>query len=378
VGTVARVLELRTVRGTGGGPEKTILLGAQRVNPARVRVTVGYIRDARDEVFGIDEWAARLGIDYVEIREAHSLDPSSLRALIKIVRERAIDIIHAHDYKANALAWAAARRTGTVPITTEHGWTGHSWRERLVYYPLDRQLVRLFPLAMAVSEDIRQALIRAGARPERVRTLLNGIDTEAFRRHPERAAAVREALGLPAEATVFAAVGRLEPQKRFDLLLRAFAAVRHDLPDARLVVVGDGSLASELAGQAAALRLGPACLFPGQREDVADLHNAFDVLVQSSDYEGTPNAVLEAMALGTPVVATDAGGTRQLVTDGIHGLIIPCGDVDALRAGMLRAATGRSDAAQRASAARDRVEHELSFARRLEALEGIYQSLLAS
>ncbi len=372
-----RVLELRSVRGTGGGPEKTILLGAQRSNPAHVRVTVAYLRDARDEVFGIDAWAARLAVDYVELRERHSFDLSTLTALIALVRNRGIHVIHAHDYKANLLALLAARATGAVPVSTEHGWTGHSWKERRLYYPLDRQMARFFPLVMAVSEDIRQTLINAGVRPARVRTLLNGIDHEAFRRRPERASAVRAPLGLDPSHLVAGAVGRLEPQKRFDLLLDAFASLKADLPQARLIIVGDGSQAGALRAHAAALGLGDTCLFTGQRDDVADLHNGLDLLVQSSDYEGTPNAVLEAMALGTPIVATDAGGTGQLIDHERDGLLLPCGDAAVLASAMRRALTDRQAASAWAASARRRVEEHLSFAGRLATLEGIYREVTA-
>src|SRR5687768_15152196 len=93
-----RVLEFRSVRGTGGGPEKTILLGAAMADVSRVQVTVCYIRDRRDGVFAIDERAAKAGVDYIEVREQHSFDVSIWDKLRTIVRERNIDIIHAHEY----------------------------------------------------------------------------------------------------------------------------------------------------------------------------------------------------------------------------------------------------------------------------------------
>src|SRR6188472_4414588 len=96
-----RVLELRSVRGTGGGPEKTILLGAARSDRSRYAVTVCYIRDLRDDVFHIDGRATELGVDYVEVRERHSFDWRIWPELRRLVRERRIDIVHSHDYKTN-------------------------------------------------------------------------------------------------------------------------------------------------------------------------------------------------------------------------------------------------------------------------------------
>ncbi len=371
-----RVLELRSVRGTGGGPEKTILHGAARTDPGRIRITVAYIRDCRDEVFGIDAWAARLGIDYVEIKERHSFDPSVWRQLCALIRARQIQIVHAHDYKTNLLALLLAQQTGVTPMTTEHGWTGHALRERAIYYKADKWLARFFPCVLAVSEDIRQELLRHGAKPARVTTVLNGIDPEAFRRQPGRQNAMRTSLGLSARDVVIGATGRLEPQKRFDLLLDAVARLKPLHPQIRLVIAGEGSQRAVLEQLATRLELNATCTFVGFRRDVADLHHAFDLFVQSSDYEGTPNAVLEAMALETPIVATDAGGTRQLMEDGVHGLIVPVGDVPALAGAMGRALSDSAACAQWTRHARARVERDLSFDRRVATVERIYENLL--
>jgi glycosyltransferase involved in cell wall biosynthesis len=366
------VLELRSVRGTGGGPEKTILLGAAAADPAACRVTVCYVRDDRDPVFGIDHRASAARVDYAEVRERHSLDMAIWPQLRNLVHQRGIDIVHAHDYKTDLLALLLARRTSVVPLATAHGWTGDSAKERLAYYPADKRLLARFPRVLAVSHEIRRTLIRRGARPERVEVLLNGIDPAMFQRVPDRGRDVRSALGIPDSCRLVGAVGRLERQKRFDLLLEAFAG----FSDLHLAIVGDGSLRAALETRAHALGMRRRCHFLGHREDVADLHNAFDLFVQSSDYEGTPNAVLEAMALETPVVATDAGGTADLVTHLVHGLVVPIGDVLTLRAAMRQALVDREQARERARAARLRIETELSFVARTRRLEAVYRELV--
>jgi glycosyltransferase involved in cell wall biosynthesis len=370
-----RVLELRSVRGTGGGPEKTILLGAARADTRRFAVTVCYIRDRRDPIFGVDVRAAMLGVDYVEVHERSSLDPAIWPELRKLVRARRIDIIHAHEYKTDLLALLLARAEGAIPLATVHGWTGHTLREQL-YYAADRRLLAAYPRLIAVSGEIRRALLRAGASPRRVRVVLNGIDHRAFRRDRAREAAARAALGIgPGEAAI-GAVGRLEPQKRFDLLLRAFARIRAGRPGARLVIAGDGSLRADLERLAAELGLGASCRFLGHCGDVAAVHHALDLLVQSSDYEGTPNAVLEAMALETPIVATDVGGTRELVEDGAHALLVRRGDLAGLARAIEAAIADRAGAARRAAAARERVERRLSFDARMDAVEATYEELV--
>jgi hypothetical protein len=137
-----RILELRSVWGTGGGPEKTILLGTARTDRRRFDVTVCYLRDRRDPIFSVDAKAADLPVNYVELLESHSFDPTIFSRLRRLVREREIDIVHAHDYKTNVLAWLLSRFEAIIPLSTVHGWTGHSARERWVYYPLDKRVLR--------------------------------------------------------------------------------------------------------------------------------------------------------------------------------------------------------------------------------------------
>ena len=105
--------------------------------------------------------------------------------------------------------------------------------------------------------------------------------------------------------------------------------------------------------------------------------SAFDVFVQSSDYEGTPNAVLEAMAVETPVVATTAGGTAELLTNEVHGLLVPCGNPGALHNAIERTIADTAGTTRRVAAARQRVEHELSFEQRMKRLEAVYEQMYA-
>lgn len=370
-----RILELRSVWGTGGGPEKTILLGTARTDPRRFDVTVCYLRDRRDPIFSVDAKAADLPVNYVELLESHSFDPTIFGRLRRLVRERDIDIVHAHDYKTNVLAWLLSRFEAVAPLSTVHGWTGHSARERWLYYPLDKRVLAMFPRVIAVSSDARRELLERGAKPENVTVILNGIDHTMFCRDRSREHEARRELGFRETDVVIGAVGRVEPQKRFDLLIDAFASLRTRQPHVKLVIAGDGSLLGELRARVERLSLQGACQLLGNRTDIADLHHAFDLFVQSSDYEGTPNAVLEAMAFGTPIVATDAGGTAEIVRHGIDGLIVARGSARILAEAIEAAISDSAAARGRANAARRRVETDLSFETRMSAVEAIYVEL---
>ena len=370
-----RVLELRSVRGTGGGPEKTILLSAAMANRDRVNVTVCYLRDERDDVFKVHERAAATGIDYVEVPERHSFDPKAWKQLKALIAERRIDLLHAHDYKTDLLALLLSRATGVRALATVHGWTGHSARERMCYYPADKRVLARFPRLIAVSSDIKRELVQHGARPEKITTVLNAIDHRQFHRDPARVAAARAAFGLAPQHVAIGAVGRLEPQKRFDLLIDAFTTLVARRPQLRLIIAGDGSLRRALDERRNLRGVRDEVILTGHVADVVPLHHAFDLFAQSSAYEGTPNAVLEAMAMETPIVATEAGGTAELVHDGVHGRIIPIGRADRLADAIDAALRDPAATERMVRRARERVEGDLSFEARVRRVEDIYQEV---
>ena len=372
-----RVLELRSVRGTGGGPEKTILMGAAMADPRTTHVTVCYIRDRRDGIFAIDTRARDAQVDYLEVTERHSFDPQVWSKLRRLIADRQIDLVHAHDYKTDLLALLLSKSCGVAALATVHGWTGHSPRERYLYYPADKKVLSKFQRLIAVSTDIANECIAHGAPAERVTTVLNAIDPRAFHRDPTRVADARARFHLQPDQIAIGAVGRLEPQKRFVVLLEAFATLHKRNPKLHLIIAGDGSLREALDSQRRALGIADAVTMTGHITDVKPLHHALNLFVQSSDYEGTPNSVLEAMAMETPVVATEAGGTAELVHDGVHGRIVPIGRGDKLMHAISAALLDPSATRRMMIRARQRVEGELSFETRCRKVESIYQELAA-
>ena len=172
-------------------------------------------------------------------------------------------------------------------------------------------------------------------------------------------------------------MGRIEREKRFDILIDAVGALLSKHPRLRLVIAGAGSQSESIEAYATA-RLPPGiCRFLGNRDDVIRLHHAFDCYVQSSATEGTSNSVLEAMAMETPIVATDVGGTNEMITNEVHGLIVPPNDVNTLVLAIDRVLSDRPGTTARVTASRRRVETELSFERRMQTVEAIYEDLIA-
>ncbi|MGB5160105.1 MAG: glycosyltransferase [Thermoanaerobaculia bacterium] len=365
-----RILELRSALGSGGGPEKTILLGAAQADPSRYSVTVTYIRDLRDKMFDLDQRAEELGVDFVPVTERNSFDPRALTQLYRLIREREIDIVHAHDYKTDSFALPLCGLAGAIPMSTAHGWAKFGRKDRL-YNRWDKWVLGRYPLVIAVSAKIKSQLVEVGADPDRVRVIRNGVDTEVFRLDREAGRRLREAEGLPPDAQVIGAVGRLSDEKRFELLLEVAARL-----GLYAVLVGEGDERATLERRAAELGIGDRVKMLGHRSDTRNCHQMFDLYLQTSDTEGVPNALLEAMAVETPVVATDVGGTAEIIENGVHGLLVSKGDVDQMASAVRRTIEDRKATLRRVAKARDRVESELSFRHRMERLEGIYDELI--
>jgi glycosyltransferase involved in cell wall biosynthesis len=272
----------------------------------------------------------------------------ALRQLNRFVRQWQPQVIHAHMVHANLLARMLAAVTAAPPVIC----TAHSAREggrlRMLAYRLTD---RWAALNSHVSESARQAMIDAGAVvPERIVVMPNGIDTDRFRPDPALRQATRNALGLDADTRLVVNIGRLVPEKAQSLLIEAFAdmAQTPGHADTRLLVAGDGPMRGALEAIIREYDVAERITLAGNRRDVPALLNAADLFVLSSDVEGMPLAVGEALACGCPVVATDAAGVAELLGDA--GTIVPRGNADTLTHAMADAlAHGIGSDAEQAS-----------------------------
>jgi glycosyltransferase involved in cell wall biosynthesis len=260
-------------------------------------------------------------------------DPRILTDLVRLARERKARILHVHGYAAADFGRLAARRVGAALVLHEHFAD-----PRMPSYQAlaDRALASLTDRAIAVSESTREFLVRRRHVPaSRVRLIWNGAPLEEFAPvSPEKAAAVRRELGVPADALVIGSIGRLNEQKGHRYLIEAAARALAAAPRARVLVVGDGDLGGALKDQARALGIADRVVFAGHRDDVPAVLGAVDVFCISSTYEGTPLTLFEAMAAGKAIVSTAVDGCREVLEDGVTGLLVPPRDPDALAAAL--------------------------------------------
>jgi len=377
---VIRLLELRNTYKWGGGPDKTILLSAERHDPKRVSVDVAYIRDESDREFQIGATARARGLTFLEIPERGKLDLRVVRAIRDIVRERRIDIIHGHDYKSDFFAYLVGRSLGRrrpALVSTAHAWVIVGRRGEL-YRRLDLFLMKRFDQLIAVSHATKAEMVAAGVPADRIAVVHNAIDTDAW--SSERAGGrLRTEWGLPEGAPVIGYVGRIMPEKDLETWLRAAAAAGARVPEARFVLVGDGrdgQTEQQLKELARTLGIGARTVFAGYRKDLLSVYATFDVFMMSSLREGLPNSILEAMALGLPVVTSDVAGAKELVADGVTGFVRPQRDAAALAAAVTNLVVDTDLRARMGAAGRRRVESNFSFTGRLTRVEDLYERVV--
>ena len=240
---------------------------------------------------------------------------------------RSPDVVHTHNGVWNKAAVAARAANVPAVVNTLHGF---ALGEPRYYDGLRWWASRYTDHVAAVSEPLRHHLIASSkVAPAKIRVLPNGIDTVRFA--PGTAAgSLRRRLGISSTAPLVGCIARLDPVKNHSGLITAFARVSTLCPDAHLAIIGDGPLRGELENQAQVTGLGDIIHFIGEIADPVDLYRDLDVFALSSLYEGTSISILEALASGAPVVATDVGGNSALLDSGRCGLLVPSGDIHAL------------------------------------------------
>lgn len=293
--------------------------------------------------------------------------------LCKTVRP---DVLHLHSSKAGFLGRVAGRLAG-VPVVcfTPHCWSFQSviGRQRRFYAALERFASRFCDMTIAVSRhEAREALNLGVVREDRIVVIPNGVPPFPGGDLPERIAE-----RLAGKGTLIASVGRLDEQKGYTYMIEAMAHVAAAHQDAQLVVAGDGPLADQLQTQAAQQDIDGAMRFLGEIDQVNGLLAHADLFVLSSLWEGLPYTILEAMAAGLAVVATDVGGCAELVVDGETGTIVPPADPDKLAEALLALLEDSDLRARMGAAAKKRAAEHFSLEALVDANASLYERLIA-
>ena len=373
-----RILQFLESPGVGGTEGQVVNL-TRALDPSRFELHFGCLHRWGDLLGELTEH----GIPVAEYRINNLYNTSAWSERLHLVRDlkrQQIEVVHTYNFYANVFALPAARLAG-VPVIVA-AIRGIDVDLTPLRRRVQRIACRLAHRIAVNAEAVRRYLIADGYDPEKVVVIRNGIDLSKFRGRRETAH-LRLEFGLPSQAPLVAMFSRLIPLKGVGYFLESAALVAGRVPDARFLVVGGEHMSapahrSELERHAARLGLGNRVVFTGNRLDVPDLLSEIAVSVLPSVAgEGLPNAVLEAMAAGVPVVATTVGGNAEAVEDGVTGCLVPPRDAHALARAICQFLQNRALAARFGAAGRERVMREFSLERCVRETAALYSELLA-
>jgi glycosyltransferase involved in cell wall biosynthesis len=358
-----------------GGAESFARIVTMHLDPERYRRTLCVTRAPLDPA-DLDAARAEVeaaGATMLSLWRRSRVDIAPWRKLVGFMRRERVDVLHGHKFGSNV--WVATLRgLGQVPVALahEHTW---SYEGQPIRRLLDRHLVaRRCDRIIAVSRLDRQRMIDIeGIDPHRIVVVPVGIPPRHASGHD-----VRAELGIEADAPLIVSVGHLRPQKAFEVLLEAAARLRAQRPDVRVLIVGEGPERPRLERLIADWRLEHTVVLLGVRHDVMDVVTAADVTVCCSDFEGSPQAVIEYMAAAKPVVGTRVGGLPDLISDGVTGTLVPPRAPDAVARAIdeLLADPGRAAGMGRRGAERQRAELTIDVT--ISRLDALYQELLSA
>jgi glycosyltransferase involved in cell wall biosynthesis len=318
------------------------------------------------------------GLELDLIPERGRFDLSVLPALREIFARRRPDVIQTHAPKSHFLVrWAGLHR-GRGWIAFHHGDTAEDLKMRL-YTQLDRWSLRAAHRSVTVCEPFADLLVGRGVRRERIQIVPNAMAAAPLVAQ-EDVSALRNRLALPPAARVILSVGRLSPEKGHADLLAALRLLRRDRPQLaiKLILVGDGSERPTLERTAAAPDLASSVIFAGHCPNVWPYYSLADVLVLPSHSEGSPNALLEAMAAGVPIVACKVGGVPETVEDSSSALLVPPANPAAMANALARVLEDPALAARLVSNASERLVMRFSPESRYRALLEVYRAVKES
>ena len=359
---------LWVVKGLGPGGAERLLVAAARAHSPGVQIECAYVLPYKDHLTSALESA---GVRCTCLSRS-GRDPRWPLVLASVIRNGGFDVVHVHSPVPGSVARAAAL---TMPssarpalMSTEHNtWARHRAPTRL----LNATTSRWDEATLAVSEETRSSM--SGPASRRAEVLVHGIDVSAVAATADRAA-VRAELGLADEELVIGTIANMTRQKDYPNLLFAARQIVDDGVRARVVAVGQGPLEDEVRAAVRDLRLEDVVILTGFRDDATRVLGACDVFTLASAWEGLPVALMEALALGLPVVATSVGGVAETMRDGEDALLVPPQDPGALAMAWERVA-GDSDLRQRLAAAALKRAAEFDVHRTIRVVEDTYVRL---
>ena len=356
------------------GPGRTILDCASSLKEMQFNVVIGTFSGGQQATHAYAEEARRRTLPVRTIHERGRLDYRVVRQIIEQIDTSNADIVHTHDFRSNMFGLLAARLRRKPIVTTVHGWIANDLKGQL-YVTADKAILRFFDRVITVSERTRGLVERTWIAPRKITVIPNALKLAGY--VPNRLAdSFRRELGVNRDTILIANIGRLSPEKGQIEFLQAARGLADRFENIKFVLIGVGPDQEKLERFVAENGLRAAVVFCGFRHDMINVYNSLDLVVQSSHTEGMPNVILEALLMEVPAIATDVGGTNEIIDHERTGVLIRPGSVaeivEKVAAYCLQPATYRAMAQH----GRQFVSEHYDHRRRVEKLATLYEDLL--
>jgi L-malate glycosyltransferase len=316
---------------------------------------------------------AQEGLDFIPLAPSHELDLKTGWKLSRLLNRLKPDLVHAHDPHAVSMAALAISMSSLAPpppLVVARRVDFH-----LKSNSFSRWKYRQAAAFIAASDAIARILEADGIAPGRIVTVHEGIDVARIAHIPP--ISIHAELWLPSHAPVVMNIGALVAHKGQRHLIEAAAILMRDVPDVRVVILGEGSLRGALEQQVRHLHLEKHVLLPGFRADVLALLKSADIFVMSSETEGLGTSVLDAMACARAVIGTTAGGIPEIIDDGVTGLLVPARDPEALAGAMKALLANEPLRSTMGAAGLARARERFTVERMIEGTLRVYERVLA-
>jgi len=318
-----------------------------------------------------------LGIEVIALNRSryHKFSLGIVRDLYKLMKQKKIYIVRTHRYRANLYGRLAAWLSG-VPVIIISLHDNYIKDVRLERKIANKILSKVTDKIIAVSESIRKDIMKYdGIDSSKILVIPNGIDIERF--DPKgNFANIREEFLIKKSDIVIGFIGRIVSVKGLEYLIDALLFLKEEFKNIKLLITGEGSLLDRLYEKAKENSVNNSVIFTGRRRDIPDILSCIDIFVMPSIAEGLPNSLLEAMAMGKPIVATEVGGIPELIRNGVNGILVLPRDPGALATAIKGLIVNSQSAAKMGQAAKDLVHDNLSIKAIAQKWQSLYLSIL--
>ena len=364
------VFQLISSGGFFGAENVLIQLSSELHREEYCNLVVGIIENLQDPHLEVAEECRKMGIETSIFPCRGRFDFKTILHLRRFIRNRKIDILHSHGYKANLYSFFTSYGLGISLISTCHNWLGDDFKMKS-YAVTDRFFLRQFNRVVAVSEDVRKKVIKSGVPLWKTAIVQNGVTISRFG-ICHSVQDIKNSLGIADGYTVIGTIGRISDEKGHINLLKITNSILEQFPETNFLIIGDGPLRKDLEREFESSSI----IFTGIRDDVPELYHCMDCFVLPSLAEGLPMVILEAMASKLPIVATRVGAIPAVIRDKETGFIVKPGDEEDLKKSLLYLLKNPDEAKVMGQKGYQRVKEYFSSYKMARGYLNIYKELI--